>query len=390
MRRGSPSRTLQRTRNDGEDGSLASFLPSEQGVESEPSGLSAEEQVEEEGLPSRLRINPRHPGLLHLTPCTFDEYTRLGYDSTDRYELVQGILVWTPVMGDTEHGMIISWLKDLITFLPPKEGRDVYASGALPLRLCARDDSIQTQGRTKTHGILAESEDISRNGEATARYPDLMVVNRETDSSGSEATRSPSRGVRRPAMREAAMVVEVTSLKNSNDLNRKKREYEEAGIPEYVIIDRKKGRNAEGRCVIVHTLNRRGQYKTSVHTGRDLVECSYFSEFNLRACDMLDYKALDRKVKEKKKEQNECTLDLARIIRAQQKIIENQETKEIEQEKVIEEQRIEREEVIEEQRIERGKVIEGQKKKIEKLERERRNNSSSPPRKQQKRRSGRK
>lgn len=292
---------MQRAPSDEEGGSLASFLPSEEGLEWEPSRLSAEEQVEEQGVPSRLRINPRHPGLLHLTPCTLDEYTSLGYDSSDRYELVQGILVWAPVMGDTEHGMIICWLKDLITFLPPKEGRDVYASGALPLQLCARDDGIHTEGRTKTHGILAESGDTSRNGEATSRYPDLMVVNRETDSSGSEVTRSPSRGGRKPAMRKAAMVVEVTSMNNSNDLNRKKREYEEAGISEYVIIDRRKGRNVAGRCVIVHTLNRRGTYKTSVQKGQERVECSYFSEFNLNACDTLDYKALERKVKEKKR-----------------------------------------------------------------------------------------
>ena len=181
---------------------------------------------------------------------TFAEYLEYDDGTDNRYELVSGELVK----------------------LPPESGENYWIAQWLMLQLIALIDPKL---------IKIHSCELQVSGNPQNRYPDLVVLRKEHfDLTKKRLTITLE-------MHPPQLVAEVVSpYRNQNEENYRRdyidkvKQYEERGIPEYLIID------PTGELVIVSILKNSG-YEKQEFRNEDLVISTAFPDLKLTATQIL-------------------------------------------------------------------------------------------------------
>lgn len=235
-------------------------------------------------------------GCLHLQPCTFEGYVGLGYNADDRYDLVEGILIWDDDMPDPDHHKVIEGAAELLKSGIRRTGkRDT-------LRVHAEAEVDVTPVRTDRR--YAENRSSLRlrriplthrhSSDATVRHVDLMVHIAGLDAERGNVSPS-SQKIYAPRGLPPFLIVEVTSTRSSRhtDVDVKWQEYTKCGIHEYVIIDRKVDTRGDP-SIIVGTLQyditgkSLGTYSRADFQGDDIVQCSFLRERGCTAAELFN------------------------------------------------------------------------------------------------------
>lgn len=136
--------------------------------------------------PSQIHLVDHRPGALHLAPCTLQEYLELGYDNEDRYELVEGVLVWSPNMADDEHKHIVSNLVGLVASLPRDHQPKVRAIQELSLQVFKEKQKGKLHQDTSSPASPGRSSSSRDSGyiedETSSRYPDVFIYDLAAES----------------------------------------------------------------------------------------------------------------------------------------------------------------------------------------------------------------
>ena len=215
------------------------------------------------------------PGALHLTPCTVDQYFELPFGNDDKYELVNGLLWWKGMVTHTHDEA-----RDRNAAEINRRFLDRSYVVVVERSLHVASSSQHASNRSNsTSTSLASDSDC-----CTIRRPDIAVF---------EPVRTPNRGDLSPRSQKITfprnhpplLVMELTSPSSRNvDLHSKWNEYEKAGVPCYVIVDRAAKKDPS---VIVGILAN-GTYSKSVFRGDDVVTGSLFDELRFSAQYLLD------------------------------------------------------------------------------------------------------
>ena len=215
-----------------------------------------------------------HPGALHLTPCTVDQYFELPFGNDDKYELVNGLLWWKGMVTHTHD-----------------EARDRNAA-EINRRFVDRGYEIVVE-RSLHVGAPSEHASNRSNSTSTSASGSDYCTIRRPDIAVFEPGRAPNRGDLSPRSKKITfprnypplLAVELTSPSTRNvDLHSKWDEYEEAGVLCYAIIDRAAKKDSS---VIVGILTN-GKYTKSVFRGDDVVRGSLFDQLGFSAQYLLD------------------------------------------------------------------------------------------------------
>ena len=216
-----------------------------------------------------------HPGELHLTPCTVDQYFELPCGNDDKYELVNGLLWWKGIATHSHD-----------------EARDRTAA-EINRKFIERSYEIVVE-RTLHIGAPSEHASSRSNTTSTSSTPgsDSCTI-RRPDIAVFEPGRAPNRGDLSPRSKKITfprnypplLAVELTSPSTRNvDLHSKWDESEEAGVLCYAIVDRAAKKDPS---VIVGILTN-GKYTKSVFRGDDVVRGSLFDQLGFSAQYLLD------------------------------------------------------------------------------------------------------
>ncbi|KAI0566880.1 protein split ends [Gracilaria domingensis] len=170
-------------------------------------------------------------GSLHGKPCTLAEFLELSFDF-GKYDLVQGKLI-AREMPDAHHDDTSNAFKEACD-LEAKEGEVTMV-----------DASIATIGSLS-------SSSAPGNG---VRTPDFSIGPKLSQEE-EENLPSDYRRITWTSKNRARLVGEITSFNASTDFDEKAKEYAEAGVSRYMIVDRDK-RNAGT-----------DEHKPAVHYGR--------------------------------------------------------------------------------------------------------------------------
>ncbi len=211
---------------------------------------SHEEQLCEQPLPENqsdqevsvsalIQSAPEVVGSLHGKPCSLEDYVKIPSDFGS-YDLIDGVLVAHP-MADAIHDDILTSLHDHIS--------EHIRSRRLSLVIYIEPSIFIPRMRRY-------------------RRPDLAVARDGPRPSSAGSVGFPK------DYPPPVFVVEVTSQNRGNDLGHKLREYESAGISQYVIIDRDTPHQGRDAAVHVHSLVT-DSYQRKTFTGDHYVKCNY-------------------------------------------------------------------------------------------------------------------
>ncbi|NEQ69765.1 MAG: Uma2 family endonuclease [Symploca sp. SIO2D2] len=182
---------------------------------------------------------------------TFEQYLQYDDGTDNRYELWDGELIPVPPESE-ENGWIVEWL---------------------------RDEFVQSIKRRLVKILPYELQVL---GNPQNRFPDLVVL-REEHIKLTKKRRTITLDMPPPQL-----VVEVVSpYRNQKDDNykrdyiKKRKQYEERGIPEYWIID------PQARVVIVLLLVN-GSYQETEFSGNQQIVSQTFPQLGLTAAQILE------------------------------------------------------------------------------------------------------
>ena len=175
---------------------------------------------------------------------TFEEYLQYDDGTNNRYELVNGELVFMPPASFL-HSDILDFLADCF-------------------KAYAREYKLDLKVKTGDVGV--------RTGMKSSRIPDISVI----DGQVWKSYRRESAAVIEDNLMLAVEVVSPGSEQRERDYTEKVAEYQETGIPEYWIVD------PIERKIAVLVLER-GSYTKTVFTGNEVLSSPTFPELQLTA-----------------------------------------------------------------------------------------------------------
>ena len=258
----------------------------------------------------------KEPGALHLTPCTFTEYAELPQGDREEYDLVDGLLVFSPRMGDNLHERIVSYIisKAQVAHATKKAYITIYGRGKvyIPSRRRALEAQFGELFDDSDSPTSSPGGSSSSGKSDTVREPDVSIGKYRDDRAMESTPHSASKTIRFcKNVDPPVLVFEVTSPVTRNiDLDQKWRAYRRANIEEYVIVDR--GIGGKDPCVIVGKLNGRSDkdgdrqasgdptvttrasgsspmYHRKIYRGNEFVICRIFGrEDKIRVKDLLN------------------------------------------------------------------------------------------------------
>ncbi|CDF41194.1 unnamed protein product [Chondrus crispus] len=219
--------------------------------------------------PAQVAKRPGHsvhideePRALHLTPCTFTRYAELPQGDREKYDLVDGLLVFSPRMGDNLHERIVSYIisKAQVLHATKKAYITIYGRGKvyIPSRRRALEAQFGEVFDDSGSPTSSPGGSSSSGKSDTVREPDVSIGKYRDDRAMESTAGEQSKTIRfGKNVDPPVLVFEVTSPSTRNiDLDDKWRAYRRANIEEYVIVDRG-GVGGKDACVIVGKLHGR-------------------------------------------------------------------------------------------------------------------------------------